>query len=93
MRILVVEDEKKVASFVKRGLEAAQYAVDVEYDGVAGLKRLQQGGYDAVVLVRSIAQLHHGRIRLSSTPRQGSRFRVELPLAEPSARIRKSLDS
>jgi hypothetical protein len=33
MRILVVEDERKVASFIKRGLEAANYAVDVEHDG------------------------------------------------------------
>ena len=50
MRILVVEDEKKVASFIKRGLEAANYSVDVEYDGEAGLNRLLQGGYDLVIL-------------------------------------------
>ena len=33
MRILVVEDDKAVASFVKRGLESEQYAVDVAGDG------------------------------------------------------------
>ena len=33
MHILVVEDEKKVASFIQRGLESANYAVDVERDG------------------------------------------------------------
>ena len=33
MRILVVEDEKKVASFIKRGLEEEGYAVDVAADG------------------------------------------------------------
>ena len=38
MRILVVEDEKKVASFIKKGLEEEYYYVDVAYDGRAGLK-------------------------------------------------------
>jgi heavy metal response regulator len=50
MRILVVEDEKKVGSFIKRGLEAANYSVDVEHDGEAGLRRLLEGGYDLVIL-------------------------------------------
>ncbi|HEY7163207.1 MAG TPA: response regulator [Candidatus Binatia bacterium] len=50
MHILVVEDEKKVASFIKRGLEAANYSVDVEYDGEAGLARLSEGEYDLVIL-------------------------------------------
>ena len=50
MHILVVEDEKKVASFIKRGLEAANYSVDVEHDGEAGLSRLLKGDYDLVIL-------------------------------------------
>ena len=50
MHILVVEDERKVASFIKRGLEAANYSVDVEYDGETGLKRLLDADYDLVVL-------------------------------------------
>jgi heavy metal response regulator len=50
MRILVVEDEKKVGSFIKRGLEAANYSVDVEQDGEAGLRRLVEGSYDLVIL-------------------------------------------
>jgi heavy metal response regulator len=50
MHILVVEDEKKVASFIQRGLEAANYAVDVERDGDAGLERLLGNGYDLVIL-------------------------------------------
>src|SRR5947208_16314059 len=50
MHILVVEDEKKVASFIKRGLEAANYSVDVEHDGKAGLNRMLEGGFDLVVL-------------------------------------------
>ena len=50
MHILVVEDERKVASFIKRGLEAANYSVDVEHDGEAGLNRLLEDDYDLVIL-------------------------------------------
>jgi CheY-like chemotaxis protein len=50
MHILVVEDERKVASFIKRGLEATHYSVDVEHDGEAGLNRLLEGEYDLVIL-------------------------------------------
>jgi heavy metal response regulator len=50
MHILVIEDERKVASFIKRGLEAATYSVDAEYDGESGLNRLLQGHYDLVIL-------------------------------------------
>jgi DNA-binding response OmpR family regulator len=50
MHVLVVEDEKKVASFIQRGLEAEHYSVDVEYDGEAGFTRLCDGNYDVVIL-------------------------------------------
>jgi len=50
MRILVVEDEKKVASFVQRGLEAEHYAVDVVHDGESGLARALDGYYDLMIL-------------------------------------------
>src|SRR5262245_26823814 len=50
MRILIVEDEKKVASFVRRALEAEQHSVDVAHDGEAGLARARDGDYDLVIL-------------------------------------------
>jgi DNA-binding response OmpR family regulator len=50
MRILVVEDEKKVASFVQRGLEAEAHQVDVAHDGETGLARALDGEYDLLVL-------------------------------------------
>jgi len=50
MRILIVEDEKKVASFVKRGLEEEQYAVDVAYDGEEGLYMAINNPYDLLIL-------------------------------------------
>jgi heavy metal response regulator len=50
MRILVVEDEKKVASFIRRGLEAEHYTVDVAHDGEAGLTRALDQSYDLIIL-------------------------------------------
>ena len=50
MRILVVEDEKKVARFVQRGLEAEGYAVDVVHDGDTALARALDADWDAIVL-------------------------------------------
>jgi heavy metal response regulator len=50
MRILVIEDEKKVASFIQRGLEAEHYQVDVAYDGEAGFLQLFDNDYDALIL-------------------------------------------
>ena len=50
MRILVVEDEAKVASFIKKGLEEEGYAVDVALDGADGLSFVGANVYDAVVL-------------------------------------------
>jgi heavy metal sensor kinase len=41
-------------------------------------------------IVKSICAAHHGRVEASSAPGQGSRFRVELPLAEPSANNQKT---
>lgn len=50
MRLLVVEDEMKVASFLKRGLEAENYAVDVACDGEDGLHMATTQEYDLIML-------------------------------------------
>jgi len=50
MKILVVEDEKKVANFIKRGLEDVSYQVTLSYDGVDGLKRANSGEFDLIIL-------------------------------------------
>ena len=50
MRILVVEDEKKIASFIERGLIEQHYSVDVAYDGNEGLYLAEINPYDLVVL-------------------------------------------
>lgn len=50
MRILVVEDEKKIADFVKRGLKEEGYAVDAAYDGEEGLFLAKTNDYDLILL-------------------------------------------
>lgn len=50
MRILLVEDEKKVASFIKKGLEEEGYAVDLAADGETGLRMALDGVHDLVLL-------------------------------------------
>jgi len=50
MRILLVEDNKKVASFVEKGLREEGYAVDVAHDGVEGALKAYVYDYDAVLL-------------------------------------------
>jgi DNA-binding response OmpR family regulator len=50
MRILVVEDEKKVASFIKKGLEEEGYAVDVAADGEEGLSMALARVHDLIIL-------------------------------------------
>src|SRR5215472_482563 len=50
MRLLLVEDEEKVISFVQRGLAAERFAVDVARDGMAGLELAQSYDYDLIIL-------------------------------------------
>jgi DNA-binding response OmpR family regulator len=50
MRILVVEDEKRLAAGLKKGLEAEGFAVDVALDGTDGLWLARENPYDVVVL-------------------------------------------
>jgi DNA-binding response OmpR family regulator len=50
MRILVVEDEHKIANSIKKGLEQEAFAVDVAYDGQSGFDLAVGEKYDAIVL-------------------------------------------
>ncbi|GGS27824.1 response regulator transcription factor [Streptomyces griseoviridis] len=50
MRLLIVEDEKRLALSLAKGLTAEGYAVDVVHDGREGLHRAGEGTYDLVVL-------------------------------------------
>jgi two-component system copper resistance phosphate regulon response regulator CusR len=50
MRFLVVEDEKRIADFLSRGLESAGYAVDVSGDGATAIEMVHATDYDLVIL-------------------------------------------
>ena len=50
MRVLVVEDEPKIASSIKKGLEAETFSVDVVSDGDSGLSYGRSSEYDAIIL-------------------------------------------
>jgi DNA-binding response OmpR family regulator len=50
MRILVVEDERRIAAFIKQGLEEENYAVDVAYDGIEALDWAAAVDYQLILL-------------------------------------------
>jgi DNA-binding response OmpR family regulator len=60
MRILVVEDEHKIAGAIKRGLEQESYAVDVAYEADDGLSSALTGDYDVIILDRMLPGLIEG---------------------------------
>jgi heavy metal response regulator len=71
VRILVVEDEKKVASFIRKGLEEEGYAVDVAADGEEGLALALTRVHDLIILdirlpkmdgLRVLQALRHDRV-------------------------------
>ncbi|MBF6326951.1 response regulator transcription factor [Nocardia transvalensis] len=50
MRLLIVEDERRLAETLAKGLAAEGFAVDVAYDGTDGLHRASSGDYDLIIL-------------------------------------------
>ena len=74
MKILVVEDEKKVSSFIKRGLEEEKYEVDTAIDGEEGLRMAIEKPYDLLVLDwmlpkrDGLSVLKELRMRKNTTP-------------------------
>ena len=50
MKVLLVEDDRKIATAVKRGLEAEGFAVEVSFDGADGLWRATEGSFDLIIL-------------------------------------------
>jgi heavy metal response regulator len=50
MRILIIEDEKKVARFLKIGLQGEKHIVDIAYDGISGEQMAFSGKYDVIIL-------------------------------------------
>lgn len=50
MKVLIIEDEKKIASFIRKGLEAAGFVLDVSHNGDEGFTLATTRPYDAIVL-------------------------------------------
>ena len=74
MRLLVVEDERKVSSFIKKGLEEEGYAVDLASDGKTGLRMGMDRVHDLIILdinlpgMDGLSVLHELRERKVLTP-------------------------
>jgi len=89
MRILVIEDEKKTAAFLAKGLREASFAVDVAHDGETGLERALAKKFDLLIVDimlphkdgwEVVAQLRHQGMRtpiLFLTARDSVRARVK----------------
>lgn len=60
MRILVIEDEHKIAGALRRGLEQENYAVDVAYDASEGLSSALTGSHDIIIMDRMLPGLIEG---------------------------------
>jgi len=50
MKVLIVEDDKKISSFVSKGLKEAGFIIDQVYTGVDGYTMLQNNSYDVVIM-------------------------------------------
>jgi DNA-binding response OmpR family regulator len=58
VRVLVAEDERRVADAVARGLRREGMAVDIAYDGATALDKARLNPYDVVVLDRDLPEVH-----------------------------------
>jgi DNA-binding response OmpR family regulator len=50
MKLLLIEDDKKIATTLKRGLEGEGFTVETAFDGTEGLWRAREGSYDALIV-------------------------------------------
>lgn len=57
MRLLIIEDDHKIANAIKRGLEQESFAVDVEYNGKGGLGAALAIEYDLIILDRMLPEV------------------------------------
>ncbi|MDJ1480977.1 response regulator transcription factor [Cytophagaceae bacterium YF14B1] len=58
MKILVIEDEPKVASFIQKGLEEQTYDVEIAFDGFIGQKMALSTSYDVIIMDVNLPQIN-----------------------------------
>jgi DNA-binding response OmpR family regulator len=75
MRVLVIEDDEELAEAIAAGLRQEQMAVDVAFDGAAGLERALFTGYDVIVLDRDLPGRHGDEV-CTELVKAGARGRV-----------------
>jgi DNA-binding response OmpR family regulator len=88
MRILVVEDEHKIATAVKQGLEQESFAVDVEYDADGGLAAAEAEQYDLIILDRMLPGSMEGVGICKELRSQGNHTPILLLTAKDEVRDR-----
>jgi DNA-binding response OmpR family regulator len=76
LRVLVIEDDAELAEAIATGLRRVQLAVDVAFDGRAGLRRALVNDYDVVVLDRDLPEIHGDQVCHELLTRGGGRSRV-----------------
>lgn len=69
MKILLIEDERKIANALKKGLTQESFAVDVQYNGDDGLSFAEDEAYDLIILDRMLPGQKDG-IEIAKTLRQ-----------------------
>ena len=89
MRVLVIEDDRELAEAIGVGLRAEQMAVDLAFDGTAGLDRALVTSYDVIVLDRDLPGMHGDEV-CAGLVAAGSRSRVLMLTA--SATIEERVD-
>ena len=85
MRLLLIEDERKVADVVARGLRAERFAVDVTYDGDTGWQMASSVDYDLIILDLMLPGLT-GTELLRRLRRKGSKMPVLVLTARDATR-------
>ena len=88
MRILVVEDERKIANAIKKGLEQESFAVDVCYDGEEGEASAAADDYDLIILDRMLPGGKDGLEIAESLRKVGKRMPILMLTAKDKVRDR-----
>ena len=93
MRILVIEDEVKIAQFIKRGLKEEGYAVDVANDGEEGHFMLSSNEYDAIILDLMLPKID-GLVLCRELRKEGNQTPIIMLTAKDTVKDKvKGLDS